>query len=79
VYLTFFEGALARLMIAAGRQDSARLDAALAMARETGMAFYDSELLRLRSHVQTDEATRRADLENALQLARQQGANLFEL
>lgn len=79
VYLTFFEGALARLMIAAGRQDSARLDAALAMARETGMAFYDSELLRLRSHVQTDPAARRADLESALQLARHQGANLFEL
>ncbi|MHA7650367.1 adenylate/guanylate cyclase domain-containing protein [Mycobacterium sp. ML5] len=79
VYLPFFEGALARVMIAAGRHDSARLDAALAMAHETGMSFYDSELLRLRAQLQTDPAARRADLESALQLARHQGASLFEL
>ncbi len=81
VYLTFFEGALARLMIAAGRREHARvrLDAALALARETGMSFYDSELLRLRSHTQADPAARRADLETALRSARGQGANLFEL
>jgi class 3 adenylate cyclase len=81
VYLTFFEGVLARLMIAAGRLESAgaRLDAVLAMARETGMSFYDSELLRLRSQTQPNLAARRADLESANQLARQQGANLFEL
>ncbi len=81
VYLTFFKAALGRLMIAAGRLEraGAQLDNALGLARETGMSFYDSELLRLRSHTQTDLAARRADLEGALQLARRQGANLFEL
>ncbi|RUP02233.1 MAG: cyclase [Mycobacterium sp.] len=79
VYLTFFEGALARVMIAGGHRDATRLDAALAMARETGMSFYDCELLRLRSQLQPDPEAQRADLESALQLARRQGANLFEL
>lgn len=79
VYLTFFEGALARLKITAGHRDSDRLNAALVMAAETGMSFYDAELLRLRSHLQTDPAARLADLESALRLARHQGALLFEL
>ena len=79
VYLTFFEGALARLMIAAGHRDSDRLNAALAMAAETGMSFYDSELLRLRSHLQTEPGACLADLQSALRLARHHGAILFEL
>ncbi|OBK18905.1 adenylate/guanylate cyclase domain-containing protein [Mycobacterium asiaticum] len=81
VYLTFFEGALARLMIAATQFDDARvrLDAALRLARETGMSFYDSELVRLRSHTEQDPVDRRTELQAALQLARRQKAHLFEL
>ena len=43
------------------------------------MCFYDAELLRLRAHTSTDLDARRADLETALELARRQGATLFEL
>ena len=43
------------------------------------MCFYDAELLRLRAHTNTDLDARRADLETALELARRQGATLFEL
>ena len=53
-YLTFFGSVLARLLIAAGQpeQARARLDTALQLARDTGMHYYDAELLRLRA--QTD-------------------------
>ena len=48
-YITFFDSVLARLLIAAGQPDQARarLDAALRLARDTGMHYYDAELLRL--------------------------------
>ena len=75
-YLTFFDSVLARLLIAAGQPDQARdrLDTALALARDTGMRYYDAELLRLRAHTHTDPDARRADLGAALDLARRQGA-----
>ncbi|OBJ53708.1 adenylate/guanylate cyclase domain-containing protein [Mycobacterium asiaticum] len=81
VYLPFFAGALARLLIAAERFDDARarIEEALALARETGMCFYDAELLRLLSHTRRDPAERRDDLQCALQSADRQGAHLFEL
>ena len=68
-------------MIAAGQpeQARARLDTALALAEDTGMCFYDAELLRLRAHTHTDPDARRADIAAALELARRQGATLFEL
>jgi class 3 adenylate cyclase len=80
-YLTFFDGVLGRLLIAAGRPERARarLDAGLALAQDTGMHFYDAELLRLRAHTHTGPDARRADLAAALALARRQGATLFEL
>ena len=80
-YATFFDGVLARLLIAAGQPDQARhrLDTALALARDTGMCFYDAELLRLRAHTHTDPDARAADIAAALDLARRQGATLFEL
>ena len=58
-------------MIAAGQpeQGGAHLDIALAPAQDTGMCFYDAELLRLRAHTNTDLDARRADLETALELA----------
>ena len=43
------------------------------------MCFYDAELLRLRAQTHTDPDARRADLAAALDLARRQGATLFEL
>ena len=80
-YTTFFDGVLGRLLIAAGRPDEARrrLDVGLQLAADTGMCFYDAELLRLRGHTHTDSATRSADIAAARDLARRQGATLFEL
>jgi hypothetical protein len=49
------------------------------LADDTGMHFYDAELLRLRAHTYTDPAARQADVSAALALARRQGATLFEL
>ena len=43
------------------------------------MRFYDAELLRLRSQTHADSAARLADIAAALELARGQGATLFEL
>ena len=81
IYLTFYDSAVGRLLIAAGRLDQARrdLDAALQLTQDTGMRFYDAELLRLRAHTHTDLAARRADFGAAVDLARRQGATLFEL
>jgi class 3 adenylate cyclase/tetratricopeptide (TPR) repeat protein len=80
-YTTFFDALLARLLLAAGQPEQARdrLNIGLQLAGDTGMHFYDTELLRLRAHVQTEPAARRADLDTALRLARRQGATLFEL
>ena len=64
LYLTFYDGVVARLLIAAGQpeQARARLDTALALAHDTGMCFYDAELLRLRAHTHTDPEPRQADI-----------------
>ncbi|HUH68970.1 MAG TPA: hypothetical protein VLZ05_08830 [Mycobacterium sp.] len=80
-YITFFDSVLARLLITAGQPNQARtrLDTALQLARDTGMHFYDAELLRLRAHTHTDPDTRQTDIGAALDLARRQGAILFEL
>ncbi len=80
-YLTFFDSVLARLLTAAGQPEQARqrLDTALVLARDTGMHFYDAELLRLRADTHTDRAARAADIGAALGLARRQGATLFEM
>lgn len=68
-------------MTAAGQPEQARhrLDTALALAHDTGMCFYDAELLRLRAHTHMDPDARQADITAALELARHQGATLFEL
>jgi class 3 adenylate cyclase len=81
LFLTFYESVLGRLLIAAGQPEAARerLDTGLKLARDTGMCFYDAELLRLRAHTHTHPDARRADIEAALALARHQGAVLFEL
>ena len=63
LYITFLDALLGRLLIAAGQpeQARARLDYALALARDTGMCFCDAELLRLRAHTHTDPDARRAE------------------
>lgn len=80
-YLTFKDAIIGRLLIAAGQPDMARerLEMALALAEESGMHFYDAELLRLRAHTLTDPQERRDALAAALVFARHQGATLFEL
>ncbi|MCW2686093.1 MAG: adenylyl cyclase class-3/4/guanylyl cyclase [Mycobacterium sp.] len=79
MYVTSYDAVLGRLLIAVGQPEQARLDTGLALARDTGMCFYDAELLRLRAHTHTDPAGRRADVGAALELAHRQGATLFEL
>jgi hypothetical protein len=80
-YTTFFDALVARLLLAAGQSDQARdrLNVGLQLADDTGMHFYDAELLRLRARARAEPAIRRADLDAALQLARRQDATLFEL
>ncbi|WP_231514610.1 adenylate/guanylate cyclase domain-containing protein [Mycobacterium sp. URHB0044] len=79
--ITFYDAVLARMLIAANEPDEARmrLQIALDLADETGMHFYDAELVRLRSHTTDDVELRRADLRAALELARRQEAWIFEL
>ena len=81
MYVTFYDAVLGRLLIAASRQQEARerLDASLELAQDTGMHFYDAELLRLRAQTHDDPAARQADINAAIELARRQGATLFEL
>ena len=80
-FLTSFDAVLARLLTAAGQPDQARarLDTALQLAEDTGVHFYDAELLRLRAHTRTDSGDRQADITAAFELARRQGAVVFEL
>ena len=56
IYTTVFDGVLGRLLIAAGQPEAARerLDTALSLAQDTGMCFYDAELLRLRAQTHDD-------------------------
>jgi len=81
LFRTAYEAGLGRLLIAGGRLDAARerLDTALALAQDTGMHFYDAELLRLRAQTQGDPDAREAEIDAALRLARCQTATLFEL
>jgi hypothetical protein len=81
IYGTAFAAHVGHLLIATGDVEQARvgIDAALGLAADTGMHFYDAELLRLRAQTQADEAARQADLGAALELARTQGAAIFEL
>ncbi|MGZ4526949.1 MAG: ATP-binding protein [Mycobacterium sp.] len=81
LFVTFYDGVLARLLTAAGRTREARerLDAGLQLGQETGVNFYRAELLRLRAHTSDDADARDADLRAAIDTARQQAAWIFEL
>jgi class 3 adenylate cyclase len=79
--ITFYDAVLARLLIAAGEPDKARkrTNIALDLASETGMSFYDAELLRIRASTHGEDSQRREDFRAAIDLARAQGAVIFEL
>jgi class 3 adenylate cyclase/tetratricopeptide (TPR) repeat protein len=81
MFLTFHDAIVGRLLIAAGAMERARdrLEMALGHAVETGMHFYDAELLRVRAQTFADPQERRNALTSALDFARGQGATLFEL
>ncbi|MGH3561854.1 MAG: ATP-binding protein [Mycobacterium sp.] len=81
LFVTFYDGVLARLLTAAGRKEEARehLETALQLADETGVNFYRAELLRLRAHTTDDAEVRDADLRTAIDTAREQEGSIFEL
>jgi class 3 adenylate cyclase/tetratricopeptide (TPR) repeat protein len=80
-FLAVYDGLLARILIAAGMKEAARehLGLALQMADETGMHFYDAELLRIRAHTYDEPEPRQAGLGAAIELAQAQGTPVFEL
>jgi class 3 adenylate cyclase/tetratricopeptide (TPR) repeat protein len=81
MFLTFHDSIIGRLLISAGQPEKARerLELALRHAEETGMHFYDAELMRVRAHTFTDPQERRNALADAFEFAHHQGATLFEL
>ena len=81
IFSTPIDGVLGRLLIAAGQPEQARrqLDTGLQLARDTGMHYYDAELLRLRAQTHHDSSDAASGPGAALELARRQGAHLFEL
>ena len=81
IYLTFHDAVIGRLLIAAGQPEKARerLEMALRHAEDTGMRFYDAELMRLRAHTLPERQSRHCALVTALEFARDQDATLFEL
>jgi hypothetical protein len=81
LYTTFFDAVIARLLIALQRPDEARarIETGRQLADDTGMRFYDAELLRLRGHTYTECAARAGAFRYAREVARRQGARLFEL
>jgi hypothetical protein len=80
-FLACYDGVLARVLTAVGMNDKAqeRVDLALQMANETGIHFYDAELLRIRALTYDKQEARHAGLRAAIGLAQQQGAHAFEL
>ncbi|HET9876335.1 MAG TPA: adenylate/guanylate cyclase domain-containing protein, partial [Mycobacterium sp.] len=81
LFITFYDGVLARLLTAVGRAEEARerLGIALQVADETGVNFYRAELFRLRARAAGDDDARDTDLRSAIETARAQEAKIFEL
>jgi class 3 adenylate cyclase/tetratricopeptide (TPR) repeat protein len=79
-FLSVYDALLARLWMAAGKPDRARdrLDSALKRAEDTGIHFYDAELLRLHAHTR-DSSIRHSGLRAAIDVADRQGAVIFQL
>ncbi|MCV7281972.1 AAA family ATPase [Mycolicibacterium flavescens] len=81
VFLMCYDAVLARVLHALGRADDARrrIGTALCLAEDTGMHFYDAELLRVRAVVSDTAGTRRTGLREAAERARGQCAHIFEI
>jgi class 3 adenylate cyclase/tetratricopeptide (TPR) repeat protein len=81
VMLPFYRTALGSVVAATGDKGAARshFEAALALAKGTGMQFYDAETLRRAAALSSDPAEIVSGLRDALRTARSQGAHLFEL
>ncbi|WP_445168951.1 ATP-binding protein [Mycolicibacterium sp. Dal123E01] len=80
-YLAIFECQLARLHTAAGDVAAARQCAvrALEMVEETGIATHKTELLRALAQTYDDVDAQYAGLQKAIEVARDQGAVVYEL
>jgi class 3 adenylate cyclase/tetratricopeptide (TPR) repeat protein len=80
-YRPFYWCILGQLLTVAKQPDEARarIDGALQFTADTGVHFYDAELLRARAHTHPDAEARADDLAAARELARRQGAPLFEI
>ncbi|WP_239645737.1 adenylate/guanylate cyclase domain-containing protein [Mycobacterium sp. UM_CSW] len=80
-YRPFYWCVLGQLLTVAGQPDEARtrIGGALRFTADTGVRFYDAELLRARAQTHTDADARADDLAAARELARHQGAPLFEI
>ncbi|BBY65146.1 ATP-binding protein [Mycolicibacterium helvum] len=80
-FVISYESVLARLLTAIGDRQLARQHAELALetTRATGAHFYDAELLRVLAHTFDDPDARCAGLQKAIEVARDQGAAVFEL
>lgn len=80
-WLTWFDGLAARVLIAAGELEQARdqLGLGLGLAAETGMCFYNAEMIRLRAATHPDADAKRADLIASYELASRQGSPVFAL
>jgi class 3 adenylate cyclase len=81
VFLPSFDALLAGMLIARGQLSEAarQLTAGLTLADETGMHYYDAELIRLRAKTHRNPKKRGDDIAAAYALARHQGAHLFAL
>ena len=79
--ITTYDSLLARLLIGAGQLAEARdrVDIGLALAAETGMHYYDAELLRIRAQTHAEDTQRIADRRAAVELAYRQRAYILEL
>lgn len=81
ICLTIYLTTLGRLLAHGGDADGARarLEESLALARSTGMHFYDAETLRSLALLSTESDEVVRQLSDALTLARRQGALPFQL
>ena len=81
VFLTFYMTMAGALFAAAGEREQARqhYDDALALADQTGMHFYDAETNRRIAQLEPEPDAQIAGLRHALEIARSQGAQPFDL
>jgi hypothetical protein len=76
----FWAGLRAEILLVMGDAEGARAqcDAGIEHSHAVGEPFYVPALLRVRAAATDDPVAARADLEDAVSLAREQGAGLLE-